>query len=56
MITLDSGGAARVPGTGEVQVIGTLSSDMFLADVLLRGERKVSFCDGICIVQGCEGE
>lgn len=35
MITLDSGSSARVPSTGEVQVICALSSDMFLADMFL---------------------
>jgi hypothetical protein len=34
MITLDCGGAALVPAAGEVQVVGTLSSDMLLADVI----------------------
>jgi hypothetical protein len=35
MVALDSGGAAGVPSTGEVQVVGALSADMLLADVLL---------------------
>ena len=40
MVALDSGGTARVPSTGKVQVVGTLSSDMFLADMLL--ERRLA--------------
>lgn len=38
MVTLDSGGTARVPTTSEVQIVGALSSDMLLADVLLKGK------------------
>lgn len=39
MITLDSGGTAGVPATGEVQVVGALSADVLLADVV-----KESLC------------
>jgi hypothetical protein len=35
VITLDSGGAARVPLASEVQVVGALAADMALTDVLL---------------------
>lgn len=34
MITLYCGGAARVPSTGEVEVVSRLATNMFLADVL----------------------
>jgi hypothetical protein len=37
MITLDSGGSAGIPATGEIQVVCTFSSDMLLADVILEG-------------------
>jgi hypothetical protein len=52
VITLDSGGTAISPLTGEVQVVSTLAADMALADMVLgvvskiesrvggRGERK----------------
>lgn len=40
MITLDSGSSARVPSTGEVQVICALSSDMFLADMFKKSLRR----------------
>jgi hypothetical protein len=40
MITLDSGGPARVPSAGEVQVVCALSSDMFLADVFKKSLRR----------------
>lgn len=35
MVTLHSGGAARVPTTCEIQVVCALSSDMLLTDMLL---------------------
>ena len=38
MITLDRGGTAGVPATGQVQVVGALSSDVLLADMVLEGE------------------
>jgi hypothetical protein len=44
MITLDSGGTAGVPTTGKVQVVGALSSDMLLADVVLEGKLAVLYC------------
>jgi len=40
VITLDSGGSALVPSTGQVKVVGTLATDMFLTDVFL--SRRVS--------------
>lgn len=36
VITLDGGGAASTPLTGEVEVVGALATDMALADVVLR--------------------
>lgn len=38
MIALHRSCTARVPSTGEIQVIGALTSDMALTDVLLQGE------------------
>lgn len=35
VVTLDSGGSARVPLASEVQVVGALAADMALTDVLL---------------------
>lgn len=35
VITLDGGGAARVPLASEVQVVGALAADMALTDMLL---------------------
>jgi hypothetical protein len=35
VVTLDSGGAARVPLARQVQVVGALAADVALADVLL---------------------
>lgn len=49
MIALDSGGTAGVPSAGEVQVVGALSADMLLADVLLK--RKVSFAHSLLLPQ-----
>lgn len=40
MVALHGGGSARVPSTGEVEVVGALSANMLLADVLLT--RRVS--------------
>ena len=37
MIAFDGRGTARVPATGEVQVVGTLPADMLFADVVLEG-------------------
>jgi hypothetical protein len=39
MVTFHSGGTARVPAAREIQVVGALSSDMLLTDVL-----EESFC------------
>jgi hypothetical protein len=35
VVTLDGGGAARVPATGEVKVVCALSSDVLLANMVL---------------------
>ena len=35
VVTLDRGGAARVPSTGQVQVVCALSSDVLLTDMVL---------------------
>lgn len=35
VVALDCGGAAEVPPTGEVQIVGTLASNMAFADMLL---------------------
>ena len=35
VVTLDSGSAAGVPSTGQVQVVCALSSDVFLTDMVL---------------------
>jgi hypothetical protein len=35
VVTLDSGGAAGVPSTGQVQVVSALSSHMLLTDMVL---------------------
>ncbi len=35
VIALDSGGSARIPLAGQVQVVGTLSTNMLLTDMLL---------------------
>jgi len=35
VVTLDSGGAARIPLAGEIQVVGALATNMLLADVFL---------------------
>lgn len=35
VITLDSGGSARVPSAREVQIIGALSSNVLFTDVFL---------------------
>jgi hypothetical protein len=40
VVALDGGGTARVPATSEVQIVGALTSDVLLADVLL--ERKLA--------------
>ncbi len=39
MVALDGGGPAGLPATGEVQVVGALSADVLLADVVL--ERRL---------------
>ena len=36
VITLDRGGAARVPLAREVQIVGALATNMALTDVLLK--------------------
>lgn len=36
MITLDSGGSALVPSTGQVEVVCALAANMLLADVFLK--------------------
>ena len=42
VITLDGGGAARVPLASEVQVVGALAADMALTDVVLvHGQLRV---------------
>jgi hypothetical protein len=46
VVALDGGGPARVPPTGEVEVVGALSSNMFLANVLLE--------DGISMAVQCD--
>ena len=43
VITLDSGSTARVPSTGQIQVVGALPSDMLLTDVVLDSVRSTSF-------------
>jgi hypothetical protein len=35
VVTLDGGGAAGVPATGQIQVVGALASDVLLTDVFL---------------------
>jgi hypothetical protein len=35
VVTLDSGGAAGVPSTGQVQVVSALPTDMLLTDMVL---------------------
>ena len=40
VITLDGGGSALVPATGEVQVVGALAADMALANVILGNMSK----------------
>ncbi len=36
VVTLDGGGTAGVPATGQVQVVRALSPDVLLADVFLK--------------------
>ena len=36
MVTLDGGGSALVPSTGQVKVVGALATDMLLANVFLK--------------------
>lgn len=45
MITLDGGGPALVPSTGQVEVICTLATDVLLADMFLKRD-EVSFYIG----------
>ena len=35
VVSLDGGGSTLTPGAGQVEVVGRLSTDMSLADVLL---------------------
>ena len=35
VVTLDGGGATGVPSAGQIQVVGALSSDVLLADMVL---------------------
>ena len=46
MIPLDGGGTARVPSTGEVQIVGAFSSDMLLADVVLEKSKLLVIRQG----------
>jgi len=41
VVALDRGGAALVPLAGEVQVVGALAANVFLADVLLGDELAI---------------
>jgi hypothetical protein len=43
VVTLDSGGAARVPLAGEVEVVGALAANVTLTDVLLELESALLF-------------
>jgi hypothetical protein len=43
VVTLDSGGAARVPLAGEVEVVGALAANVALTDVLLELESASLF-------------
>ncbi len=38
MVTLHRGCSTRAPATGKIQVVGALTSDVALTDVLLRVE------------------
>jgi hypothetical protein len=42
VVALDGRGPARIPSTGEVEVVGALSADMLLADVLLMPRISIS--------------
>ncbi len=49
VITLDGGGTAGVPATGQVQVVCALPSDVLLADVFLESVKPNSpFSTGDC--------
>jgi hypothetical protein len=37
VVALDGGGPARIPTTGQVEVVGAFSSNMLLANVFLEG-------------------
>lgn len=38
VVALDGGGAAGVPATGQVEIVGAFASHMLFADVLLQRE------------------
>jgi hypothetical protein len=42
MVALHRSCATRAPPTGEIQVVGALTSDMALTDVLLKSESALS--------------
>ena len=41
VVTLDGGGAAGVPATGQIQVVGALASDVLLTDVFLERVNEI---------------